>query len=231
MGRKKSHNLNFREQLNLNPEISNGLLAIFLFAVSGLSILSFFSMAGVAGQFIDSLLAICFGQVRYIFPVVLLLIAVLIIKDLDYDYRPTHFWGALLFFLSFNGLIHLKNDPIQMLEIALQGYSGGLIGLILAWPLNTYLGYWGGLVVLVALIAIALIIILNTSLAQIINLNKKAFLLLGWFGKQALNFANTFKQNKPTATVNNYVETEKEEDEAEDRPFEHRTISKIKTRE
>lgn len=231
MGRKKSHNLNFREQLNLNPEISNGLLAIFLFAVSGLSILSFFSMAGVAGQFIDSLLAICFGQVRYIFPVVLLLIAVLIIKDLDYDYRPTHFWGALLFFLSFNGLIHLKNDPIQMLEIALQGYSGGLIGLILAWPLNTYLGYWGGLVVLVALIAIALILILNTSLAQIINLNKKAFLLLGWFGKQALNFANTFKQNKPTATVNNYVETEKEEDEAEDRPFEHRTISKIKTRE
>src|SRR5512137_2157764 len=92
---------------NLGPQISHGLLAILLFVIAGLSTLSFFEMAGVAGRFIDSLLAITFGQVRYVFPVILLIIAVLLIKDLEYQYRSTHILGSVLFFLSFNGIVQL----------------------------------------------------------------------------------------------------------------------------
>jgi len=226
MGRRKSRNLSFQERLNLNPEISHGLVAILLFVVSGLSVLSFFAMAGVAGQFIDSLLAICFGQVRYVFPVILIIIAVLIIKDLEYDYRPTHFFGAIMFFLSFNGLIHLKNYPDEMLDIALQGYGGGLAGFALGWPLATYVGYWGGLIILCALLLVSIIFIFNTSLAQIISLNKRIFLLFGWAGRQTLSFPNIFKRENTVKIKSDYAEESYAEEE--NHAFEHRTINKIK---
>jgi len=239
MGRRRSSNLSFQERLDLNPEISHGLVAILLFVVAGLAILSFFQMAGVAGEFIDSLLAICFGQVRYVFPVILFIIGILIIKDLDYDYRPTHFWGALIFFLSFNGLIHLKYEPTQMLDLALQGLGGGLAGTALAWPLGTYLGYWGGLIILIALILVGIIFLFNTSLAQIVNLHKKLFSAFGWFGGQILSFGNVFKKDKGVQVqgeyelnkVENNEQEEQPEEEEDNRPFAHRTISKVKKEE
>jgi len=165
MGRRRRRKLSWFERLNLNPDINRGLLAILLFIAGGLAALSFFNLAGVAGHFIDSLLAIAFGQVRYVFPIILLLVAVLIIKDLDYDYQPTHWLGSILFFLSFNAIVHLHKPVDQMWDYAVQGYNGGLIGFLLAWPLATYIGYLGGLIILAGLMLIAIIFLFNTSLA------------------------------------------------------------------
>ena len=87
----------------------------------------------MAGQFIDSLLAITFGQVRYVFPIVLILVAILMVKDMEYEYRPMHWLGSILFILSFNGLIHLQKPIDEMYNLATQGYGGGFVGLALAW--------------------------------------------------------------------------------------------------
>ncbi len=182
------------ERSHLNAEINQGLLAILLFVFGGLAALSFFSLAGVAGNFIDSLLAILFGQVRYVVPIILIIVAILLIKDLDYEYRPTHLIGAGLFFLSFNGLIHLHKPTAEMLALALQGYGGGLAGLVLAWPLATYVGYWGGLLILNALILIAVILLFNTSLATLVNFHKRFFLAIGWSGRRILAFFALFKR-------------------------------------
>ena len=173
MGRRRRRKLSLLERLNLNPDINRGLLAILLFIAGGLSALAFFNMAGVAGQFIDALLAITFGQVRYVFPAILLLVAILIIKDLDYDYQPTHWLGSILFFLSFNGIVHLHKPVESMVDMAIQGQGGGLVGLALAWVLKTYIGYYGGLVILIGLILIAVIFLFNTSLAEIVNCNRE----------------------------------------------------------
>jgi len=171
-------------------------MAVFLFIIGGICALSFFSLAGVAGQFIDSLLAITFGQVRYVFPIILILVAILMIKDLDYEYRPTHWIGSIFFIISFNALIHLQISIDQMWPMSTQGYGGGLIGLLLAWPFGAYLGYWGGTVILIGLNLISIIFLFNTSLAQIVNLHKKFFLLLGWLGKQIITFSNLFKRDQ-----------------------------------
>lgn len=226
----------FRDSININPEISHGLLAIFLFVVSGLSVLSFFSMAGVVGQFIDSFLAIVFGQVRYAFPLVLIIVAILIIKDLEYEYRATHWLGSILFFLSFNGLVHLHKPVANMLDLALQGYGGGLVGLVLAWPLGMYVGYWGGLVILFGVLLVSLIFLFNTSLAQVVALNKKIFLLFGWLGKQVVSFFGSFKKDKvvfkvkgeqnTVAQTDEYISNEEDEDEEERRIFERRAIAR-----
>lgn len=245
MTRKRSNQSSQSDEINLNPEISRGLLAILLFIVSGLSILSFFLMAGVAGQFIDSLLAITFGQVRYVFPIITLIIAGLIIKDLDYNYRSTHTIGSILFFLSFNGLVHLQNPVANMYELALQGYGGGLVGLALAWPGAMYVGYWGGTIILVGLLVASVIFLFNTSLARIVALHKAFFLMLGWFGKKIIAFFASFAKNSAqddavtfrikgdysTGSENTNEDEDDEEieeaDEEDDSPvFQHRTIVK-----
>ena len=193
MARRRRRQLSFFEKMNLNPDINRGLLAIFLFIAGALAALSFFGLAGVAGHFIDALLAIAFGQVRYTFPIILLLVAVLMIKDMDYNYQPTHWLGAILFFLSFNALVHLHNPTEIMWDMAVQGYGGGLIGFLLAWPFASYIGYWGGLIILIGLTLIAIIFLFNTSLAKIVDLHRRLFSTLGWIGQKMIKLFGFFK--------------------------------------
>ncbi len=198
-----------------NPEISRGLIAILLIIAAALSMLSFFGMAGVAGNFIDSLLALIFGQVRYVFPIILFVVGALIIKDISYEYRATHIIGSVLFFLSFNGLVHLQNPVETMMELAKQGYGGGFVGLALSWPLGTYVGYWGALIVFVGMLLVSIILIFNTSLQQIIALHKKFFLALGWIGKQLIALFGGLKPKPVSFKIKGEYATG-EEEEAED---------------
>ncbi len=231
MGRPRLRKPTISERVNLNPDISRGLVAILLFIIGGLSALSFFSMAGVVGQFIDSLLAITFGQVRYIFPIILILVGILIVKDMEYQYRATHWLGSILFILGFNAIVHLQKPPDEMYSIATQGYGGGLIGYLPAWFLNQYLGYWGATMLLVAFLLIGIIFLFNTSLAQIVDLHKKFFLLLGWFGEKIVAFFASFKkEEKVEFKINGEYETGDEnnetEEEEEKRIFEQRSLIK-----
>lgn len=244
MTRKRNQSPTLSERINLNPEIGRGLLSVLLFIVGGLSILSFFSMAGVVGEFIDALLAITFGQVRYVFPIILLVSAVMIIKDLEYDYRSTHIIGSILFFLGFNGLIHLQQPVLEMYNLALQGYGGGFVGLALAWPGATYVGYWGATVILVGLLLMSLIFLFNTTIAQIVAMHKAFFGAFGWVGRKIIGFFGGFKKSDEKVEFKikgEYAGDSEDEDESdeededasvtpddeEDAPvFQHRTIVK-----
>ncbi len=235
----------------LDANISRGLTSILLFIVSALSLLSFFSLAGVTGHFIDSLLAISFGQVRYVFPFILIIVGVMQIRDLDYKYKPTHLIGSIIFFLSFNGLIHLQKPLNEMINLALQGYGGGLAGVALAWPLLRYVNYWGATVILSGLLLASIIFLFNTSLAHLVELHKKAFLMLGWIGGKIIAFGELFRREKIKFKINGEYdvgaesadkklsdevrlaggsadEAEKQDDDDEEnqRTFEHRSIKK-----
>ncbi len=192
MSRRRHHQPTLWERVDWNPNINRGLLAIVLCVTAGLSALSFFAAAGVAGQFIDALLVFIFGKVRYVFPIILLVVAYLMTRRADYDYKPTHWLGSILFFLSFNGLVHLS-DPTYEHIITGDG-GGGLIGLALSYPLAKYIGYWGGLIILIGLLITAIIFLFNTTLAELIDLHRKVFLALGWVGRQILNFFGLFKK-------------------------------------
>jgi len=75
------------EEFDFNPEISRGLLALFLFVLATISILSFFNLAGVFGNFLDSLLSIGFGFIKYLFPLVLVFIGILLAKNFDNEFK------------------------------------------------------------------------------------------------------------------------------------------------
>ena len=204
------------EKVDLNSEVSRGMLAIFLFVFGGLSALSFFDLAGVVGEFIDSLLSMAFGQVRYVFPIMLLTIAVLMVKDLNYEYRSTHFLGSLLFFLSFNGLVHLQRPIDEMFNQAMQGYGGGFAGMALGWTLGKYAGYWGATVILIGLLLVSFIFLFNTTLARIVQLHTSFFKTIGWVGVKIFNFFNSFKQPARQAMIKNKLYKNLPQDEEDE---------------
>ena len=91
----------------LNPEIKRGVLAVFLFILAILAGLSFFGLAGLLGKFVNDLFSIAFGVAKYAMPILLILWAILIERDEDYEYKPTHVIGVVLTTLCVTGLIHL----------------------------------------------------------------------------------------------------------------------------
>jgi hypothetical protein len=204
MGRKKHHEpeeeqISVSERLGLGPHITRGLLAIFLLVASGMSALSFFGQAGIVGVYLDTLLSLTFGDVRYVFPIVLGIVGLLVVYDLQYSYRSTHFIGFILFFLSFNGLVHLQNPGY---ERALLGKGGGMVGYALSQPLSVYTSYWAGTVVLVGLFLASLIFLFNTSLAQLVSVHRAVFLGLGWIGRGIVTFFGWFKREPKPVVVN-----------------------------
>lgn len=220
MGRKHApKSVPLAESLGIGPHITRGLLALLLLVGAGISALSFFGQAGVAGIYLDTLLSLTFGDVRYVFPIILGLVGILIVYDLHYTYRSTHFIGFILFFLSFNGIVHLQNPGY---ERALQGKGGGMVGYALSSPLLQYTGYWGATVILAGLLLAALIFLFNTSLAQLVSIHRPLLLGLGWIGRGIVKFFALFKREPSgeVSIVGEHNEGVSEEDQVEPEPVE-----------
>ena len=191
-------NVSLFDRVDFNPEIKRGVLAVFLFVLAGLSLLSFFDLAGLAGSFWAALLSVAFGKTRFALPVVLIVIGYLIEKEGEYDYKLTHFIGLILFFLSLNAIFHLNFPMTELVSQAIAGNGGGLFGVALAWPLKNYLDYWAALMILLALLVISLLFIFNISLARLIETHRVFFAHLGWVGRSILSLAHVIAPPKVT---------------------------------
>lgn len=181
-------------RIDFNPEIKRGVLAIFLFALAGLSLLSFFQLAGLAGTFWEAFLAVGFGKTRFVIPVVLIIIGYLIEKEGEYNYTLMHFIGAALFFLAINAMFHLGFPARDLIDEALQGGGGGILGLALAWPLKQFVGYWAGMIILIALLVVALLFLFNMSLANLVETHRLVLAHLGWIGNSIVGLARLIRK-------------------------------------
>lgn len=152
------------------PEVNRGVLVVFLFACAGLTLLSFFKLAGTAGIFLDSLQAVAFGHTRILVPLVILAIAVLILRHAHYPGEWTHTAGFLLFFLGLNGLVHLRVPAEESFEAAIRGEGGGLFGYLASFPAQLFIGFWGALLVLAALLIVSLTLIFTLTPTKLVSL-------------------------------------------------------------
>ena len=155
--------------------LSRGIIAIVLVVAAIVVVLSFFQKAGAVGVMLDEyVLSFLFGSIRYALPVLLLVGAWYLIRDIEYGYRSTHLVGSIIFFIAMSGLMHINFLPSDMWQRALDGHGGGVFGM-LAWPLKTYLGSVAGIVILIGMVAVSVFLIFNTSLTAFVMLNKKLF--------------------------------------------------------
>ncbi|HCC23411.1 TPA: cell division protein FtsK [Candidatus Falkowbacteria bacterium] len=211
-GRPRKKHIEVEEEYySLNPETKKGIAIVFLAVLAVISLLSFLNLAGTAGLYINNILSLGFGVSKYIFPVILLaVIFALTPSNKNRTSWITHL-GLLLFVLSFNGIIHLyitKNLTSFALDAALEGLGGGLAGLILSYPLQLFLGYWAGLVILISLIVISILLIFNTGLLTLLQITQ--------LNKLFAIFKNPFATTKSTETEEDYHEEEDNTDYNED---------------
>ncbi len=234
---------NQRDPSPLDATVSRGIAAILLVIVSLIIVLSFFDQAGALGFILNTtVLAFLFGSMRFVTPLVLLVIAVLLVKDLEYEYRATHITGAVLFFLTTAGFLHMSFAPGEMWDRSLNGFGGGVFGMF-AWPLQTYLGPIASWILLIGLFIISLLLLFNTALLHILSLHKEVFSGLtnmgnGWFAVKK----HTEEEDEVEEEVDEYStkapdvdrtfakrdietpeETEEEEDEIEEEVDEEET--------
>lgn len=203
----------------LDPTLSRGIIAVLLTILSVIIALSFFDKAGFIGTMLDVyILSFLFGSIRYASPIIILILSWFLIRDVRYNYRPTHGIGAFLFFLSLSSVMHLSFDTNVMWQQALEGHGGGIFGM-LAWPMKQYLGDIAGYVILTGLVVISIFLIFNTTFTAFIIIHKKISESLGWIGKGILAiikklFIPTGRQIK--VETNQYVESGYEDEDGEE---------------
>jgi S-DNA-T family DNA segregation ATPase FtsK/SpoIIIE len=166
--KKKKRNRD-EDGFSLSSETKRGIVAVFLIAFTALVILSFFHSAGSLGEVLNNGLAWLFGWDRFILPLFFLIFAATALFPERGRFSLWNHIGVILFFLSFNGLLHLL--LLWNLSPAQQQISkaGGIVGSLLGNMIPGFAGFWGGLVILLAILSVALMLIFNISIRQLID--------------------------------------------------------------
>lgn len=207
MSRRKKHRYNPEPPKftlpPLNPETKRGIAIVFLFATAAILLLSYFQIAGTMGIVLDGFIAKIFGWDRFIVPLLFVIIGGSLLFPERSKLSPWNYLGLLLFFLSFNGLINLLGSQNQAITTESLMTLGGYFGQALATLLPRLAGFWAALLILAALLLIAILLVFNTSLRNVIGLHHH---FTGWIGER-LHRRKMKKLNKELVT-----ETEIEED-------------------
>jgi|TARA_Y100000031_G_scaffold147908_1_gene183487 S-DNA-T family DNA segregation ATPase FtsK/SpoIIIE len=150
------------KKTSLHSETKKGILAIVSFTLAILSFLSFFNGAGAFGQYFLKVSKLLFGQGFFLVPVVFVLIGLAIIMprfNLSGSRRPAYrtiFIGVILFVLSVLGIFHV-----------FEYQGGGFLGLMIGYPLMSWLGFWASLTVFISTLVISILVIFNIPLIPI----------------------------------------------------------------
>jgi len=177
--KKKSNNpldYVYLPKFNLSDHAKRSLYLLLIIVLGLVSLLALFNLAGHFGLFIAHWLKLIFGWGRWLVPIILFYWAWLIIKHLKNSWRFLDFVGLVLLFISYQTLFHFFIKQADWALQAANGEGGGYIGWYLSRLVFYVFGFWGGVVILVALFLISLVLIFNTSLAKI-------FGSAGWLGK------------------------------------------------
>ncbi|MDP3900644.1 MAG: DNA translocase FtsK 4TM domain-containing protein [bacterium] len=152
---------------DISPEMKKSILIIGTIAIGGISFLSLFGLAGFLGNYIEMAFSLLFGWGKFFAPIFIIVLGYLLYHD-DKPWVKGYVYVGLFFFvLSFQAFLHIFfRDP----EIAAEaGKGGGYVGLFLSKILISFIGFWGGLLAIICLIALSLILIFSSTIHHIIG--------------------------------------------------------------
>ena len=156
-----------RAKVGLAPYTKHGLAVVFLFALALILCLSFFGLAGVVGVYVKQALLLSFGLAAYAVPIVLLLLGyVFLVTEQLFSWRQLV--GFVLLAVGVTALIHSGLSIDEGRAAAASGRGGGYLGYLTLYPLLQALGKWGAVVLLIALAVGGILILFETSLAELL---------------------------------------------------------------
>ncbi|MFZ2299845.1 MAG: DNA translocase FtsK 4TM domain-containing protein [Candidatus Moraniibacteriota bacterium] len=175
MGRKKKMPVEaegedgFKFEDILHSDAKRSIAAVFLFALSLLFLLAYFSAAGVLGEWLDTMLGMLLGWGKWLLPLLLVAAGILFLKRRTTTLADAvRFIGLILGFFAVLGLLHLYSgdETKELLKVAREGQGGGFIGFGFAYVLGNFTGKAAGTIILIALFAAGVIAAFNVSLIQ-----------------------------------------------------------------
>ena len=201
-------------EVKLDSSARQSIFIVVIFALGLVSLLGLFNLSGRFGNFLSENLSLAFGWGRWAWPLFLLAWGWLLYKGKKHHINGFHYIGLFSLFISYQTLFHFffKTEN-QKLEASL-GQGGGYVGYYLSWFFNNILGFWGGLIVLLALFFIALILLFNTPLNKLIGGESfwmRALKSVRQFFRQLFND----EANEDESGIERVAEAE-EEDEADE---------------
>jgi len=156
----------------LGGDAKRSIAAIFLVAFSILFLFAFFGVGGRFGEWLDGGIGSLFGWGKWLFPVLLLVSAVFLLRRRTTTLSDVvKFVGLALVFLSLLGFFHLflGDSAREMLAEAKRGSGGGYVGYGVAAFLFTYTGRAAGSVILSALFLSGAVAAFNVSLIHFLS--------------------------------------------------------------
>ncbi|OIP77575.1 MAG: hypothetical protein AUK17_03565 [Parcubacteria group bacterium CG2_30_44_18] len=147
----------------METETKNGILAVFFFALAIITILSYFDLAGIFGQYFVKGARLALGKGIFLITAALLLGGISVLKSLHKDVYKTTLLGMFIFLLSFLGILSVLIIGSKPTE------SGGYLGYGVAYPFLKLLGVYASLIVFIAFLISAILIALDISLNKLLS--------------------------------------------------------------
>lgn len=177
-----------KPKLDLADETKKGIIAVLVFLLALISLLSAFDVAGIFGQYFFKFGVMIFGNWGYfLLPLAMILLGVAMLLSLHEDVYGTTFIGIGIFLISLLGLFQLI-----LTNRLVQGYGGGYLGYFMVWPLLKAFGVYASYIILLTLVLISVLIIFNVSLLGLI---KKLFSKKEEVGPAVINPEDGFKKD------------------------------------
>ncbi|MBI3572929.1 MAG: DNA translocase FtsK [Candidatus Kerfeldbacteria bacterium] len=154
---------------SLKPETRHGILTVFVLTGAAVSALSIIGAAGLLGTYIAQALGTLFGWQRYIIPIYLAVLGIVLLFPERWHVATSRWAGFLLTLISSLALLQQFIPVADSFRQALAGRGGGYIGALLDYPLRSSLGPWAGGLILLGLFVAGLLIMLNTTLVNLLR--------------------------------------------------------------
>ncbi|HTX86889.1 MAG TPA: DNA translocase FtsK 4TM domain-containing protein [Candidatus Nanoarchaeia archaeon] len=170
--RKKSKNpFDYVEipDLEISSETKKSLLVLFIMILAVLCLLGLFDLAGTFGRYLARGQTLAFGWGKWLFPLLLFWWGFLLYKRDRTYFRGAGILGIFLAFIALQAFFQIFIPLSEWNDSLKTGAGGGYVGLFLASNFIKVLGFWGGLVVLFALLVVSGLLIFNTSLLKLIG--------------------------------------------------------------
>ncbi|MCS6789328.1 MAG: DNA translocase FtsK [Patescibacteria group bacterium] len=191
--KNNKNNKNFQKEIRhrLHPDTKKSIAAIIFLAIAVILILAEFKKAGPAGEFLYKIFSFLFGVGYFILPLTLFGLAIIFLISDRPKFIGITILGAVLFVLSFLGLIDLFYPK-----------NGGVLGLVFGY-FNVPFGEIAAAIINLCILIISLLIVFNFP----IKIRK--------FNKDETKPIEIILNDKVISDKNNAINQNKEESENE----------------
>jgi DNA segregation ATPase FtsK/SpoIIIE, S-DNA-T family len=151
-----------RRKVDLKDDTRASIWGICFLILGVIILLSIFELAGVAGDFVYSVLKSLFGIGYYLLPILSVFVGIAIMRKNRPHVAALQSITALAALVSTLSIINIVDNSARTTEVASSIYSG-YVGALVAWPFVRLFGIYAAIIILGATLVISLIAMFDES--------------------------------------------------------------------